>query len=117
MSWWDTFIQTIKDFFDWLSDEKTKEQLENIANLVFTIITVVGKFNDEPGNETKREYVRGVLRFFKYASVEDLEKALELKKTGALDGLESYDMDALLGVTTAQYIKDKKEKKKVGKTS
>jgi len=118
MSWWDSFMNSIKSIFAWLSSDETQAQIESIVDFVISIIAVVGSFNDEPSNEMKREYGRGILRFFVNTDIETLERGLALKKSGALDKIESHDLDAILGVTIAKFIKEKNniEKKGSGKT-
>lgn len=110
MGFWDKFVGTLKSILDWLGKEENIETVSKIAKTLLSIIMVIGKVSSTPlSNERKRELAHTLLRFFKHASPEQLEAIMQAKRDGFFDGLEAWDMDALIGPATAHYVREEKE--------
>ena len=101
---WSGLIGGLEHLIEYFGRPETKENLVNIAKLVFAIIIAVSKKNKEPTNEKKREDVRGFVDYAKLMTVPDIENLLELKRSGVLDRLESKELDIMIGPTTAAFL-------------
>jgi len=108
MGWFDSLVEKIKALIEWLGRDETQEVIKEVVEVATKVIGVIALFNDEPSNERKREYAWTVMKFLKYSDAETLEKMMELKKTGALDTMEAYEIDAIMGTSVAAFIKKKK---------
>ena len=111
----DEFFKEVSKFlhkiWNWVTDDKTTEQIKNLVEIAFIVATVVSRFNDVPSNSRKREYVRAIIQFIKYVDTDSLNKIIELEKTLDNSVMESYQLDAILGLAISEHIKDKKELK------
>jgi uncharacterized membrane protein YiaA len=108
MSAFDKIVEFLKQIFEYLKSEKGHEDVAKIAEVVGIIIRIVGMFSSEPpSNERKREYVYAMTKFLKVIPLSEFEKLVEAKRSGALDKLEDFEMDAAIGVALAEYIQAK----------
>ena len=108
MSLLETVAAFLKQIFEYLKIDMGQEDIKKIAEVVGIVIRVVGTFSSEPpSNERKREYVYAMTKFLKVIPLEEFEKLVDAKRSGALDKLEDFEMDAAIGVALAGYIQAK----------
>lgn len=108
-TWYEWLASQVRSAFGWLFADDDGDGMPNILEVAHTIVSVVSLFNSrEPSDAEKREYARAVLSFSKHATVEQLERIVDIKRQGHLDSLESAQMDMALGTALSVHVHEKK---------
>jgi len=108
MGFLDEVIKFLKSVLEYLSGPKTLDMVGKVAAVINVIVTVLDMFASEaPSNIRKREYTWAMIKFLKLIPIEEFEKLVEAKRSGVLDKLQDFEMDAAIGVVLANYIKNK----------
>jgi len=110
MGWWQNVVDALTKVYEWFNSEKGQETIANIGKAIAIIVQVIGAMNEEPTNERKRDLVRQMLNWLKYADPQDLAMLLEIKNTGALDDLTPEEMDLQCGIVTGAFVKERRER-------
>jgi hypothetical protein len=108
MGWLDDVVKFLKSVLEYLSGPKTTELIGKVASVINIIIFVLDLCHSEIlSNSRKREYAWAMMKFLKVIPLEEFEKIVEAKRSGALDQLEDFEMDAAIGIVLANHVKNK----------
>jgi len=108
MGWWDSFINAVKDFFAWLGSEETQESIKNILSMVLIIVNTMDRLNAPLDNRQKPAAVRTVVDFLKYMTPAQRNVFVNLVQNTNFWRIPSHELDAMIGMTIAEHIKNKK---------
>ena len=108
MGFLDEVVKFLKSVLEYLSGPKTTEMIEKIASVINIVVFVLDLCHSEIlSNSRKREYTWAMMKFLKVIPIEEFEKIVEAKRSGVLDKLQDFEMDAAIGVVLANHVKNK----------
>jgi hypothetical protein len=108
MGFLDEVVKFLKSVLEYLSGPKTLDMVGKVAAVINVIVMVLDMFSSEPpSNIRKREYTWAMIKFLKLVPLAEFEKLVEAKRSGVLDKLEDFEMDAAIGIVLANHIKNK----------
>ena len=101
-----------KAVLGFLMSDEDQDGIPLVVEWAVIVVQIIGSFKNpmELTEAEKRQAARVLLEAGKYISVEQLERMLEIKKTGALDNLQSQTLDLILGDVTARFVAERKKK-------
>lgn len=106
MGFLDEVVKFLKSVLEYLSGPKTTEMIEKIASVINIVVFVLDMFHsEEPSNSRKREYTWAMMKFLKVIPLAEFEQIVDAKRSGVLDKLQDFEIDAAIGVVLANYIK------------
>lgn len=107
----------ITNVLEFLLSDKDKDGVPLVVEWAIIAVNIISKFNPLSLTDSEKQVAARILvDFGKHVTVEELERLLEIKKSGSMEMISSPLMDIVIGDVTARHITAKKIRKS-GKTA
>ena len=109
----------ITSALEFLLSDDDKDGIPLVVEWAAMDVKIVGMINPLDLTDSEKQLAARVLTDFgKHVTVEELERMVEIKRTGAMDNLQNATLDAVVGDATARYMVEKHaRRRKAGKTA
>lgn len=107
----------IASVLNFLISDEDKDGIPLVIEWALVAVKLIGMFNPVSLTDSEKQVAGRVLvEFAKHVTVEELERLIEIKKTGAFKVISSPMLDMVVGNATAIYLVEKKARR-TGKTA
>jgi len=115
MGWFKNFIDGIFDFFERLGSKRTRESITGVIRLILLAAEAYQRFNRKLTGPEKREAVRMLVYLAKYATEQEIREMmniiLDMKRTGEIEQVESWEIDKMIGDGISLFVKAKHDRR------